>query len=415
MSILGKRKLIIALILCLLLIPGAVSCSVGSNSDTDAADVSADVPTSPSSDPSEEQTDEPMNAAPPTPAAPSPAQNLVEYDGAVEHLFFHEVIAYPQLAFDGDSMQAGYDRNMVTVNEFNKMLESMYNNNFILVNLNDIWSEYVNENGENRMQKNLLMLPEGKKPLVLSFDDISFYEYMSKDGFMSKLIIGEDGDIWATGVDPNGNTVITQDLTVVTILDKFVKKHPDFSFGGVKGCIALTGYEGILGYRTQTDRNDNSEEFRLNRMQEVARVRPVIQKLHENGWYFASHSYAHIDLESESLEKVEADALRWLDEVGSLVGETKIFIDPFGTRLDGGDVYDTGPAFRFYQELGFRIFASVGIEPFSRIKPDIAAVVCDRMHADGITLRNSRERYMKFYDAAEVFDPMRPEAYGKSW
>lgn len=34
------------------------------------------------------------------------------------------------------------------------------------------------------------------------------------------------------------------------ILNKFVKEHPDFSLNGEKGVVALTGYEGVLGYRT---------------------------------------------------------------------------------------------------------------------------------------------------------------------
>jgi hypothetical protein len=104
-----------------------------------------------------------------------------------------------------------------------------------------------------------------------------------------------------------------------------------------------------------------------------------------------------------------------MDEVGSLVGKTEIFIYPFGARLDGDDVYNTGSAFRFYHDLGFRLFASVGSEPFSRIKPDIAAVVCDRMYIDGNALRLYRDRYLKFYDAKDVFDPMRPPEYEKKW
>ena len=45
------------------------------------------------------------------------------YDGIVEHLFFHPVIAYPELAFDGDAQANGLDDFMVTVDEFNKILE----------------------------------------------------------------------------------------------------------------------------------------------------------------------------------------------------------------------------------------------------------------------------------------------------
>ena len=351
----------------------------------------------------------------PEPEPPPPPVNLVPNTGVIEHLFFHEVIAWPELAFNGNHQQRGFDNYMVTVSEFNKILQSLYDNNFILVDLNDVWSEYTNADGLQRMRRNTLMLPEGKKPLVLSFDDLNFYAYMQGYGFMDRYIIGDDGEIWAIGTDPQGNTVISQDLTAVTILDRFVRENPGFSHNGAKGAIALTGYEGILGYRTQTNRHDNSAEFQRNRRMEIARVRPVVERLKETGWYFASHSWGHINLERASLTAVQNDAIRWMDEVGSLVGETKIFIYPFGSRLDGGDVWQTGPAFRFYHDLGFRIFLSVGREPFVRIKPDIAAVVGDRMAVDGISLRTRRDRFMRFYDAAEVFDHRRPAEFGRNW
>ena len=39
------------------------------------------------------------------------------YDGVVEHLFFHPVVAYPELAFDGDYKSDGSDDWMVTAGE----------------------------------------------------------------------------------------------------------------------------------------------------------------------------------------------------------------------------------------------------------------------------------------------------------
>ena len=100
----------------------------------------------------------------------------------VEHLFFHPVIAYPQWAFhDGPTPQSqkdGLDDWMVTVDEFNKILQSVYDNGYILVRMEDVWSEQINENGEARMVRNTLKLPEGKKPLVISFDDVNYYPYM---------------------------------------------------------------------------------------------------------------------------------------------------------------------------------------------------------------------------------------------
>ena len=408
-----NKKMAILMAVCLLIMVALTSCGTESpqtQEETPPSDThTAEAP------PSETPTDTPLDTPSPSPSPspappiyPGPEIDLIPYDEVVEHIFFHEVIAYPQLAFDGDSQQKGYDDYMVTVSEYVKILESLHRNGFILVNMNDVWSEYTDDDGISRMRRNTLMLPEGKKPLIISFDDINFYEYMLVDGFMHKLIIGSDGEIWASGIDPSGVDVITQDLAAVPILDKFVKDNPDFSMYGAKGCIALTGYEGILGYRTQSDRDNDTAEFRLNRMQEIARVRPVIDKLKETGWYFASHSFGHISLEGSSLSRVSSDATRWMDEVGSLIGDTQIFIYPYGSRLDGGDVYSTGPAFRFYHDLGFRMFASVGYEPFSRIKTDIAAVVCDRMNVDGIALRGSRTQYLRFYDATEVFDNARP-------
>ena len=66
--------------------------------------------------------------------------NYVAYNGVVEHLFFHPVIAYPEQAFDGDHMSDGYDDWMVTVGEYNKILQSVYEKGFVLVDISDCWS-----------------------------------------------------------------------------------------------------------------------------------------------------------------------------------------------------------------------------------------------------------------------------------
>ena len=67
-------------------------------------------------------------------------------------------------------------------------------------------------------------------------------------------MLGDDGQIWAQCTDPNtGETFLTQDLDATPILDQFVLEHPDFSLNGAKAIFSLTGYQGILGYRTQND------------------------------------------------------------------------------------------------------------------------------------------------------------------
>ena len=336
----------------------------------------------------------------------------VAWNDIVEHLFFHPVVAYPELAFDGDSQANGIDDWMVTVDEYNKILQSVYDNGYILVDINDVWSETTGEDGQPKMVRNTLYIPEGKKPLILSYDDVNYYDYMLKDGFTYKLILGDDGLLWSWGKDPQGNEVVSQDLDALTILDKFVRQHPDFSPFGAKGSLSLTGYQGILGYRTNTDTKDWDDAKEANRQREREAVKPIIAELKRTGWTFGSHTWGHINLSNHSVESVREDTQRWLDEVGSLVGPTTILYYPHGARPDGDDWKTTGPVFQYLQSQGFRVFASVGIESFSYIKKDICAVSCDRLHPDGTTLRSASclQRYMKFYDARQVIDlSVRPQ------
>ena len=176
-------------------------------------------------------------------------------------------------------------------------------------------------------------------------------------------------------------------LDAIPMLDKFVEEHPDFSPFGAKASLSLTGYCGILGYRTQTEREDQSAEHEANRQREREAVKPIIEELKRTGWTFGSHTWGHINLAKKPLDTVKAD-----------------------TEPDGNDWTETGPIFQYLQSQGFRVFCSVGTESFSFIKKDICAVICDRLHPDGTTLRRSRERYLQFYDAKDIMDvDVRPQ------
>ena len=240
---------------------------------------------------------------------------------------------------------------------------------------------------------------------------------MLQNGFTYKLILGEDGKIWSWGLDPAGNEVISRDLDAITILDKFVEEHPDFSPFGAKACLSVTGFEGIMGYRTHTESEEWTAEKEANRQKEIEAVKPIVEELKRTGWTFGCHTWAHIRLGSVSLETIQTDIDRWFDEVGSLVGETPILFYPYGDRPDGADQKDAGPAFQYLQSKGFRVFCSVGVESYSKIKKDICAVICDRLHPDGTTLRSEAalKRYEQFYDAREIIDlDVRPD-YGVGW
>ena len=411
----------LSLLLALLLISSLAACGGTASSGDDGEKT----PGSAQEDIAEEEAPpepEPYTICDPTVMPEGGTRDGVTYaayDGIVEHLFFHPVVAYPELAFDGDSEANGIDDYMVTADEYRKILQSVYDRGYILVDIADVWSEVIGEDGTAKMVRNTLYLPEGKKPLILSFDDTNYYEYMLSNGFTWKLIIGEDGKIASWGKDPQGNEVVSRDLDAIPILDKFVEEHPDFSPFGAKGCLSLTGYEGILGYRTQTDTKSWTQAQEENRQKEREAVKPIIAELKRTGWTFGSHTWGHIRLGgSKSMEVIQADTQRWFDEVGSLVGPTNVLFYPHGERPDGDDWHQTGPIFRYLQSQGFRIFCSVGINSFSYIKKDISAVICDRLHPDGTTLRGTDKVlgwYSQFYDARDIIDlTVRPDR-GVRW
>ena len=402
-----------ALLLALLLAALPACSASQNNTDSPADNAPAETPVP---QPEPEPEPEPYTILDPTVMPEGGSRDGVTYtayDGIVEHLFFHPVVAYPELAFDGDAQSDGIDDYMVTADEYRKILQSVYDRGYVLVDIADVWSEVTGEDGQPTMVRNTLYLPEGTKPLILSFDDTNYYEYMLSNGFTHKLILGEDGKIASWGLDPQGQEVISRDLDAIPILDKFVEEHPDFSPFGAKGCLSLTGYEGILGYRTQTDTKSWTQAQEANRQKEIDAVKPIIAELKRTGWTFGSHTWGHIRLGTKSLESIQADTQRWFDEVGSLVGPTTILFYPHGERPDGNDWQNTGPVFQYLQSQGFRVFCSVGINSFSYIKQDICAVICDRLHPDGTTLRGSDKVlswYSQFYDARDIIDlQVRPQ------
>ncbi|MDR0917150.1 MAG: polysaccharide deacetylase family protein [Oscillospiraceae bacterium] len=372
--------------------------------------------TSPTPDvsPSAEVSPSPTPELSPSPSpvvSPTADPTLVAWNGAVEHVFFHTLITYPELAFHGPNAK-GNDDWMVTVPEFNKIIQSLYDKNFIIVNMNDVWSEYTNANGAQRMKQNTLYVPAGKKPLIISFDDISYYPSYIGDGYPTKLILGQDGDIWAYAVDPRGNTVISQDIDAIPLLDRFIEEHPDFSLNGAKGMLCMTGYEGLFGYRTQVNSYGNTPEEETRRQAEILRVKPIIARLRETGWYFASHTWGHINLGSASFETLKADTKRWKDQVEPLLGSTTILVYPHGARPDsstGGDVWvnNAGTEVKWLLDQGFRMFCSVGPNYFTKIRDDVPALMCDRIDIDGIKLRGDPEKLIRFYDARLVWDDAR--------
>ena len=332
----------------------------------------------------------------------------------VPHVFFHSLIVDKSKAFDGDKKQMSYNQVMTTVGEFEKILNILYERGFVLVKIHDVADMVKDEStGEYVMKAQDIMLPPGKTPIVMSQDDVCYYEYMVGDGFASRLVIGEDGRV-TTEMDMDDGTSKVGDYDLIPILNKFIDEHPDFSYKGAKAIIALTGYNGIFGYRTAPSYSENpTYEEDKKKATEIANA------LRADGWEIASHSWGHRHLGKESDEAFKTDCDKWQNEVETLVGETDILIFPFGTDIGSWHPYtDDNARYVYLKNQGFRYFCNVDSSSPYWVQIGKDYMRQGRRNLDGYRmLRDIQEpdnaKLKDLFDANEVYDKDRPTEMGE--
>ena len=274
-------------------------------------------------------------------------------------------LSFPTLLADADRAPEG--TNPLTVEEFNRILEDLYQRGYILVDIHDLAGE--NEEGNLVMQN--LELPEGKIPFVLSQRDVSYSFDKADSGYASRLILDSEGKLTNEYVQADGTTV-TGDYDVVTCLETFIAAHPDISWNGARGILGLTGYNGILGYRTSPELALDAAEGNtyadaygtFDTAEETEACKTVVQALKDAGWSFASYGYNYVSYGSE-LSMVQADAEQWEANVESIVGETDILIFPWQTDLGSWSSYGTeNEKYTYLRGLGFRYFCVENQNPY---------------------------------------------------
>lgn len=331
--------------------------------------------------------------------------NLVRINPAeVTHVFFHSLIIDTDKAFDGDKKQGGYNQVMTTKTEFLKIMQSMYDKGYVLVRIHDLAYEVTDKNGNSKFVYGDIMLPKGKKAFVLSQDDVCYYEYMKGDGFATKIVIGEDG-YPTSEMELADGTITTGDYDLIPILERFIKKHPDFSYKGARGIIAFTGYNGILGYRTDESYKDSNPNYKSDRKQAAK----VAKALKEHGWELASHSWGHRNMGEIPMEHFKLDTDKWAQNVESLIGPTDIILFPFGSDIGSWKPYTkSNQRFKYLEDQGFRYFCHVDAsQPYwTQLGPNYFRQ--GRRNLDGYRMYYYPDYLSDLFNTADVFDPARP-------
>ena len=344
----------------------------------------------------------------------------------VTHIFYHSLVVDPERCFanqDRDNKAVGNNQWMTTVSEFEKITQEMYDRGYVMVSIHDLYEVTTDENGDTVWKPATILLPPGKKAFVLSQDDLCYYHSYDGYGFASKMVLDENGEPTCEYVQADGTTV-TGAYDVVPLIDQFVEEHPDASYRGAKGIIALTGYNGILGYRTDISYKEIPDDIYADKLKwlknhpefdldvERAEAKKVADAMKENGWEFASHTWGHIKIGSASLERVKADTERWKANIEPIVGATDTIIFAHGQDLGNWGNYDESNAkFRYLREQGYNIFCNVDSHQYMTwFGKDYLRQ--GRRNLDGFRIYynsiGEQDNVSDLFDAAEIIDPLRP-------
>lgn len=316
--------------------------------------------------------------------------SLVAYEGDIAHLCFPGLIEDTMRAFDGDDRSYGYSSSMVTVKEFEEILQSLYDNGYMLVDIHDVARAETDKRGVTTMELQELRLPSDKKPVIISQDNLNYSGVKNGDGIATRLVLNEDGEVKALYTDDKGHE-LKGDYDLIPILDAFVEEHPDFSLRGAKGIVSVSGSEGVFGYQVTDTTVTKYEENR-------GTVSQIAERLRKTGWSIACAGYSHGYMNEMSVESLQNDINKWMDEVGVLVGDADILFYPYGAEvqypsdqleylIDAGLVYLCGLwGDTDYKELG---------EDYMRQT---------RRFIDGYTLEKAPEYFTSFFSVPAVLD-----------
>lgn len=331
--------------------------------------------------------------------------------GAIPNLSFHVLVADPARTWTNQEYGGQYNRNFVTTDEFEKILQQLYNGGYVLVDMDCFIAETVTGETVTYSSKPLY-LPDGKKPFMLTETMVNYFNYMidgngdgtpDKDGagFATKLVV-QNGEVKAAMVNSTGETVVGN-YDLVPILEAFIEEHPDFSYHGSRALLAVTGHEGIFGYRTNKSVIETKGQAYYDA--EVAGAKEVVAALKEAGYTFASYTYANEAYGKFDATTIQKDISKWTAEVLPILGTCDTLVFAKTSDISANGDYTTSK-FNVLYGAGFRYFISHTTgDPSCKIAGNYVRQL--RIMVTGTQMAHASNTYSKYFDAQSVLNTTR--------
>lgn len=350
---------------------------------------------------------------------PELAQKRAEYDQAIDalvlwdnptkvlNLSFQMLIADPGRAFPDNKYGSSYNKNFVTTEEFSKIIQQLYENNYILIDMDDITDGVLPKS---------LYLPEGKKPLILTQTQVNYNTYMidsdgdklpdkGGDGFASRLMVDENGTLTCEMVTADGQTV-TGNYDLVPILESFIATHPDFSYKGARAILAVTGYDGLFGYRTNPAAKDSFGAD--NYEKQVEDAKNLIKVLRDTGYDIACYTYNNLPYGTKSLAQIQEDLNKWNTEVSPVLGIVDTLVYARNSDIGDHSMPYSGEKYTMLRNFGFVYYLGFSTDGTSWFTSEDDCIRQDRILVTGENMKLHADWFSGIFDVASVIDSTRP-------
>ena len=306
----------------------------------------------------------------------------------------------------GAELSGLYNKNFVSVEEFTRILNQLYASNYVLVDFDSFISSVPGVDGNNSFFSKSIYLPQGKKPVMITETMVNYFEYMvdpDKDGtpdakghgFANKLVLDDNGEIKASYVDANGQTLVGN-YDLVPVLEAFIQEHPDFSYQGARAILAVTGTEGVFGYRTNTSYVARfGQSFYDN---EVVEAKKIVEALREKGYTIASYTYSNQAYRGMNTLQIQAEVQNWTNQITPVIGEVDTMVF---ARASDIEAY-SGTTFNVLYNSGIRFFLNSGSSP--RVDVNTTFVRQTRLMVTGESMAWYSSQFSNYFDCNVVLD-----------
>ena len=306
----------------------------------------------------------------------------------------------------GADLAGLYNKNFVSVEEFSRILNQLYSANYVLVDFDSFISSNTGVDGNESYFTNSLYLPAGKKPVMITETMVNYFEYMvdpDKDGtpdakghgFANKLVLDGNGDIKAAYVDANGQNLVGN-YDLVPVLEAFIQEHPDFSYKGARAILAVTGSEGVFGYRTNTTYVSRFGQSFYD--SEVAEAKKVVQALRDKGYTIASYTYSNQAYRTMTTLQIQAEIQNWTTQITPVLGEVDTIVFARGSDIDSY----SGTTFNVLYNSGLRFFLNSGSSP--RVDANSTFIRQTRLMVTGESMAWYQSQFSDYFDCNVVMD-----------